>query len=350
MKTHGIVLDGNEVRLRPMTDTDLPIARGWWNDPEIAEWSDDNEEGRPYSPEEIREIYARLSNEGFVFVIEEGGTSIGDCWLQRMNLKYFLDRFRGRKLWRIDIQIGDPQKWNKGIGTETIGLLTNLGFSREAADAVFGCSVGNDNPRSFRAFRKNGYWAMEEPGGDVHLMTLRELHSPSAGPSEGISVVNAQPKDAETITRIVEQVGRWLTSRNIKQWSSSPREGRTAGQIRTGLDRGEWFLALADGNPFGTFRLTWGTDFDRRLWRDIGGEAAYLHKLAVLRSHAGRSLGLALLRWAERLAGCLGLPLRLDCWSDNARLLKYYDNAGYARKGAVQIDEWNLVRYERPIS
>ena len=84
------------------------------------------------------------------------GRPIGECWLQPMNMPEVLRRYPGRDVRRIDLMIGAKELWGRGWGTRVIALLTALAFERCGADAVVGL-VGDYNPRSRRAFRKNGY-------------------------------------------------------------------------------------------------------------------------------------------------------------------------------------------------
>lgn len=51
--------------------------------------------------------------------------------------------------------IGEKSLWGFGYGTDTIETLTRFGFD-EGADMIFGI-VYDYNPRSRRAFEKNGY-------------------------------------------------------------------------------------------------------------------------------------------------------------------------------------------------
>ena len=81
---------------------------------------------------------------------------IDECWLQQMNLKQVIDRFPSKDHRRIDVMIGEKTFWNRGLGTEAIGLLVDFGFATEEADAIFGV-VAQDNPRSRRAFEKNEF-------------------------------------------------------------------------------------------------------------------------------------------------------------------------------------------------
>ena len=74
-----------------------------------------------------------------------------------MNLERLLVRYSGLDVRRIDLMIGEKNLWGRGLGTEVVGLLTSFGFEVEEADVIFGCEIADYNPRSLRAFQKNGY-------------------------------------------------------------------------------------------------------------------------------------------------------------------------------------------------
>ena len=91
-----------------------------------------------------------------MFVIEHEGQTIGECWLQKMNLQRILDEFPGQDVRRIDLAIGAKDLWGQGLGSEAIRLLVALAFDGEGVDALV-CLTGGHNPRSRRAFEKAGF-------------------------------------------------------------------------------------------------------------------------------------------------------------------------------------------------
>ena len=106
----------------------------------------------------------------FMFIIEFEGEPIGECWLQKMNLRRILEKYPGRDYRRIDLAIGEKELWGKRLGTETISLLTEFGFESEKAELIFACDVSDYNPRSRRAFERVGYVAdaaIESPEGEM---------------------------------------------------------------------------------------------------------------------------------------------------------------------------------------
>ena len=155
LQTHGVLLSGENVTLRPMTEGDWGALLDWNNDPEVMEYADHGD-FEPRTLVEVQSIYRWISTHAYCFIIEVKGHAIGECWLQRMNLRRIVDRFPDKNLWRIDLMIGTKELWGKGYGSETIGLLTVFGFECVWTDAIFGL-VETENTRSKRAFQKCGF-------------------------------------------------------------------------------------------------------------------------------------------------------------------------------------------------
>ncbi len=179
LRDHDVWLRGEKVTLRPMTEDDWDVLLTWNNDAEVMSYADAN----PFelsSLEEAQRIYRWISTHAFCFMIEVGDVPIGECWLQEMNLQRILDQYPGEDLRRIDIMIGEKEQWGRGYGTEAIGLLVDFGFGSELADAIFAVGVAADNPRSRRAFERNGFEVyavvsdtVDVPSGFAHVLVLR---------------------------------------------------------------------------------------------------------------------------------------------------------------------------------
>ncbi len=155
LRTHDVTLRGTRVTLRPLTEADWDLLLGWNNDPEVMKYADAND-FEETTRQEVQAVYRWISTHAFCFVMEVDGRPIGECWLQRMNLQRIVDQFPGEDLRRIDLAIGEKQRWGSGYGTEAIDLLVEFGFEEESASAIFGLVLA-DNRRSLRAFQKNGF-------------------------------------------------------------------------------------------------------------------------------------------------------------------------------------------------
>ncbi len=160
LKEHDITLRSGNIVLRPMTEDDWDILHKWNSDPEVLYYADGNADG--YSLEMVKRIYRGVCRHAFCFMIEFEGRPIGECYLQKMNLERILEKMPIQDLRRIDIMIGEKEFWGKGIGTNAVRLLVELGFEKENADAIFGCGVSDYNVRSLKMFRKLGFEAHSE--------------------------------------------------------------------------------------------------------------------------------------------------------------------------------------------
>jgi GNAT superfamily N-acetyltransferase len=135
----------------------------------------------------------------------------------------------------------------------------------------------------------------------------------------------ADPSDLPCVAGILADAAAWLNDRGVRQWPEYGfPEGETLGRLR----RGETYLALLDDIIVGTISLdTSGEPF----WSPEEAESSlFIHRLAVVRAHAGRGLGKALLDFARCEAKRRGCKwLRLDCVGDNEGLKTYYKHEGF---------------------
>ena len=153
---HDVVLHDGDIVLRPLTENDWAVLERWNQDPEVL-WYAESDDAGSNAPERVRQVARHVSQDAYYFVIEHEGRPIGEAWLQLMNLARVLDRHRGLDCRRIDLVIGEKELWGTGIGTRVIRAITDFGFETERADAIFGCDIGDRNPRSLGAFGRAGY-------------------------------------------------------------------------------------------------------------------------------------------------------------------------------------------------
>lgn len=66
----------------------------------------------------VHQIYGGISQNNLCFAIEVNGKTIGECWLQKMNLPQVKAMYdENLDVRRIDMCIGEKDYWGKGIGT-----------------------------------------------------------------------------------------------------------------------------------------------------------------------------------------------------------------------------------------
>jgi len=159
-----------------------------------------------------------------------------------------------------------------------------------------------------------------------------DIHSGKGYPA----ITIAKPEEVGIALSILMEASTWLSSKGIDQW---PMEWIVSPTLRAWMAerarQGEVYFAETGRAKVAVFSLSRvQSDGDLFLWGPDGGQSAYLHSFAIRRSWAGRGLGRELLDYAEKTAGKSGKKtIRLDCGQTNARLRKWYEDAGFILKG-----------------
>ncbi len=139
-----------------MTEKDWDILHKWNSDPEVLYYSE-GDNVTAYTLEQVQDLYRSVSQNAFCFIIEVYSRPVGECWLQKMNLKRILQKYPDLDCRRIDLMIGEKEYWGQGIGTKAVCLLVEFGFLKEGADVIFGCDIADYNIASLRLFHKAGF-------------------------------------------------------------------------------------------------------------------------------------------------------------------------------------------------
>jgi GNAT superfamily N-acetyltransferase len=119
-------------------------------------------------------------------------------------------------------------------------------------------------------------------------------------------------------------------------------------RVRAEADAGMFIVAEADGQVIGAIRFQLE---DQLFWPDVdGSDSAFVHRLAVRRSHAGQGVSTLLLQWAVDRARALGKRyLRLDCDAERTRLRALYERFGFRLHSYRQVGAYYVSRYELQI-
>ena len=169
-----------------------------------------------------------------------------------------------------------------------------------------------------------------------------------------LRIAAAGPADLERYIDFLEEIALWLTRRGIKQWTPGNFRLSEAFYAES-IARGEVQLAFADDELVGTLRLLLREPI---VWPDIvDDDGVYVYNLAIRRDWSGRGLGRRLLEWVDAQAVSLGRRcVRLDCFTDNAFLRRYYTESGFSDRGDIEaqfpapVGTLLLRRYERPVT
>jgi ribosomal protein S18 acetylase RimI-like enzyme len=152
--------------------------------------------------------------------------------------------------------------------------------------------------------------------------------------------------DVEPFVELLESAATWLWERGVRQWEpGSMRDQQRL--LRAWADAGHLVAARADDLLVaGCFLVPHPT----AEWSARPGDALYLHKLVVARTHARRGLAHRILSWCEHDARSRGVPrIRLDCWDGNERLRSLYRAEGYRELEAVPSFGYSVRLFEREV-
>ncbi|WP_372782447.1 GNAT family N-acetyltransferase [Phenylobacterium sp.] len=152
----------------------------------------------------------------------------------------------------------------------------------------------------------------------------------------------ATPQDAPAVAEVLQEAARWITTWRSQLWDPALVGEAFVAPI---IARGQMLTARTAEGIAGVMILL---PEDPHFWPDRpAGEAVYLHKLAVRRTHAGTGVPVALMDHAAGLARAQGRRLmRLDC---DPPLASFYRGLGF--RGVDEIDvrhpEAGLMRVAR---
>jgi GNAT superfamily N-acetyltransferase len=158
-----------------------------------------------------------------------------------------------------------------------------------------------------------------------------------------IVIEQAEAKDAETISEILQESARWLIENDLKLWDLNHL---SVENIRDQVEDGMFWLAKVETEAAGCVRFQLS---DEEYWGDVPQadvDSAFIHRLAVRRKFAGRGISKALIDWAKTKAKTEGREfLRLDC-ADRESLRRVYENYGFEFHSFKEREPYKVARYQ----
>jgi len=157
-----------------------------------------------------------------------------------------------------------------------------------------------------------------------------------------VSIRPATIYDTWAVCIVLTEAAQWLREQNIPVWSTSMF---TISKVKQETAQHEYYVAEDDGAVVGTFRFQL---LDRETWPEVPDlDSAFIHRVAVLRSHAGAGVAQQMFEYAKELTRRAERQfLRLDCAADQPKLRTVYEKAGFVWCDDVQIGEHLVARYE----
>ena len=156
--------------------------------------------------------------------------------------------------------------------------------------------------------------------------------------------------DLPVILAMRQEASDWLAEKGIRQWAVAwPNPEAQSERILSSIRAGEtWMVRTDDGENAATVALD--SFSDPQLWTpdEQAEPAMYLHRLIVRRKYSG--LGDDVIDWACTRAGQLGNHwVRIDVWTDNVGLHRYYENRGFKHVRTLDLAHYpSGALFQRP--
>lgn len=149
----------------------------------------------------------------------------------------------------------------------------------------------------------------------------------------------AVPDEVSNVLAMRDEAAAWLATRGSDQWSAPwPDVERMTAGVRRAVDAGDVWV-VQDGDDL-VATLTLDTWANPDLWTpdEAAEPARYVHRLIVRRQATTTGLGAELLDWCgDHTARAGALWLRLDAWTTNRDLQRYYLNHGFTHVRTRQL-------------
>jgi|GEM_PF-611423 len=166
-----------------------------------------------------------------------------------------------------------------------------------------------------------------------------------------MGIVQAQSRDLGAIWQLRAERAQWLSGLGSDQWSHAGLDREEfMERVQVSINAGETWVWLEDGAVLGTIALDqWA---DPGLWSTTEREDSLIvHRMMTTRAAAGRGIGAALLQQAEQIAAAQHCNwLRLDAWTTNDALHRYYERQGFRRvRTETEHGTPSGALFERPV-
>jgi GNAT superfamily N-acetyltransferase len=158
-----------------------------------------------------------------------------------------------------------------------------------------------------------------------------------------LAITPATFDEAPIVSGLLLEAAEWLSARGKEMWL---KDEISIERVTPDVEMRRFLVARMDDVPVGVMKYQTS---DELFWPNVApNSSAFIHRLAVARSWAGRGISNVLIDYAAELARRDGRGwLSLDCSSDRAQLRSFYERAGFQLCGFRQVNEWHVALYER---
>ncbi|MBR3105441.1 MAG: GNAT family N-acetyltransferase [Lachnospiraceae bacterium] len=145
------------IRIRDLTEADLTIMLKWLTDDRVLEYY----EGRDvrFTMDTLAEHFLEEIPDGFRVIIEYEDQPVGYGQAYQLSEEMFEEYDypdNGKVVYAIDQFIGEPDYWNRGIGSEFLQMMAIYLKNSKGADGIL-LDPHQNNLRAIRAYEKAGF-------------------------------------------------------------------------------------------------------------------------------------------------------------------------------------------------
>lgn len=168
MKKDIFISKGNiALRLLRNQEKDMKLLLEWLSNPSVVRWA--YEEGAPWTMEKIIEQFAEKTQEGgssTPCIIMYNDEEIGYIQYYPITKDSYAYEsadaiLKTKDGYGLDMFIGRPELWNKGLGSHTIALIETY-LKAEKQVKILCVDPMTDNPRALHFWSKVGFKPLEE--------------------------------------------------------------------------------------------------------------------------------------------------------------------------------------------
>ena len=152
----NVGIENDQIRIRDFKRADLPLMLKWLTDNRVLEFY----EGRDvrFNMETLAEHFLEEISDGFRMIIEYNGQAVGYGQAYQLSGEMFEEydyHNDGRVVFVMDQFIGEPDYWNRGIGSEFLKMMSSYLKTNKGASCIL-LDPHKSNPRAIRAYEKAG--------------------------------------------------------------------------------------------------------------------------------------------------------------------------------------------------
>ena len=165
-----IDINKDDIRIRSLTEEDFPLLLKWLTDERVLEFYEGRD--KKYTLDEIKKHFSEeWEDEVLRVIIEYQGMPIGYGQIYKMYDKLYDEYNYPRSneiVYGMDQFIGEPNYWNKGIGTKYTRMVFDFLKKERNVDAVI-LDPHKNNLRAIRMYKKAGFRIIEDlPEHELH--------------------------------------------------------------------------------------------------------------------------------------------------------------------------------------